>query len=211
MRLTFPSSRKNKISDASGSNPLIYYIRHGETDWNAEMRFQGRQEIPLNDKGRAQAKRNGDALNEVLTTPTDFDFVCSPMLRTRETMEIILNCLNLNTDAYRIDDRLVEMSYGDLEGVTIFDLKANHRDIHLERKADRWHFCPPGGESLAMTLDRVAPVLDEISKPSIIVAHGAVGRGVRKHLLGLSEKDAAWYTFPQDKVFKFAGNNEELL
>jgi broad specificity phosphatase PhoE len=62
-----------------------------------------------------------------------------------------------------------------------------------------------------MTLERVAPVLDEIVKPSIVVAHGAVGRGVRKHLLGLSEEDAAWFVFPQDKVFRFVGQVEELI
>lgn len=175
------------------------------------MRFQGRQDISLNKTGRAQAKRNGAALKAALANPDDFDFICSPMLRTRETMEIIRSELGLEPADYRIDERLVEMSYGDLEGVTIFELKANHRDIHLSRKTNRWHFCPPGGESLAMTLERAAPVFDEISKPSVVVAHGAVGRGVRKHLLDLDEQDAAWYTFPQDKVFRFESGIEELL
>lgn len=175
------------------------------------MRFQGRRDIPLNDTGRAQAKRNGQALSVHLGMAEGYDFICSPMHRTRETMEIIRSEMGLAVSDYRIEERLIEAAYGDLEGMTIHELKANHRETHRERKTNRWHFCPPGGESLSMTLERVAPVLDEIIKPSIVVAHGAVGRGVRKHLLGLTKEDAAWFVFPQDKVFRFESKTEELL
>lgn len=175
------------------------------------MRFQGRRDIPLNDTGRDQARRNGKALADFLGKAEGYDFICSPMQRTRETMEIIRGEMGLEPTQYAIEDRLIEAAYGELEGMTIHELKANHREIHRDRKTNRWHFCPPGGESLSMTLERVAPVLDEIAKPSIVVAHGAVGRGVRKHLLGLTEADAAWFVFPQDKVFRFVDQTETLV
>ena len=175
------------------------------------MRFQGRRDIPLNATGLEQAARNGKALADHLGKGEGYSFICSPMLRARQTMEIIREHMGLNPTDYRVDERLIESAYGDLEGMTIHELKANHRAIHLERKADRWRFCPPGGESLAMTLERVTPFLRETSKPAIVVAHGAVGRTVRKHFLDLMDVDAAWYEFPQDRVFRFETGKEELL
>ena len=66
---------------------LIYMIRHGQTDWNAEGRLQGQQDIPLNEIGRAQATRNGSTLlSSAGSAIADFDFVASPLSRTRETL-----------------------------------------------------------------------------------------------------------------------------
>ena len=59
----------------------IYFVRHGQTDWNAERRFQGQLDIPLNDTGRAQAARNGAALARVIGDSAGFDFVSSPLSR----------------------------------------------------------------------------------------------------------------------------------
>lgn len=175
------------------------------------MRFQGRRDIPLNEKGRAQARRNGKVLKAVLSDPESHDFICSPMDRARETMEIIRAELALGPQSYRVDERLIEAAYGDLEGTTLDELKANQRELHRSRKRDRWNFQPPGGESLKMAAERVRPVLDEISQPTVIVAHGAVGRAVRKLLLGISEADAGPFHFSQDKVFHFEGDRETLI
>ncbi|MCB1385910.1 MAG: histidine phosphatase family protein [Nitratireductor sp.] len=195
----------------SRRRPPIYYVRHGETDWNAQARFQGRRDIPLNDKGRAQAGRNGRALVAELGAADGFDFLCSPLSRARDTMEIIRGGMGLDPADYAIDERLIEASYGDLEGVSLSGIEARHPDLFETRRTDRWHFTPPGGESLAMTLARVSPLIDGLAGPTVIVAHGAVGRAVRRHLLGLSENDAAWYEFPQDKVFRFEDGGERLI
>jgi len=193
------------------NHPLIYYVRHGQTDWNAQARFQGRRDIALNDTGREQAKRNGMALAQHLEHPEGFDFISSPLKRTRETMEIIRTELGLPVDDYRIDERLIEASYGDLEGVSLGEIETNSPDLFKERRENRWHFQPPGGESLQMTMERVVPFLGGLTRPSIIIAHGAVGRTVRRHLLGLSEHEAGWFEFPQDKVFRFEGGGERLI
>ena len=70
--------------------PEIYFIRHGETPWNAERRYQGRQDIPLNARGEAQALRNGEILAAELARhgrdPNSFEWHASPLQRTRETM-----------------------------------------------------------------------------------------------------------------------------
>ncbi|MEO1066982.1 MAG: histidine phosphatase family protein, partial [Pseudomonadota bacterium] len=87
--------------------PLIYFIRHGQTDWNAEARFQGQQDIPLNDLGRDQARRNGTTLRDLID-PADFDFVASPLSRTRDTMEIVRRAMGLDPMTYAMDERLRE-------------------------------------------------------------------------------------------------------
>ena len=75
------------------SRPPIYFLRHGETDWNAAGRLQGRADIPLNAKGRGQARRNGGMLAELIDKPSAMHFVASPLTRTRETMQIARACL----------------------------------------------------------------------------------------------------------------------
>ena len=68
----------------------LYFVRHGETDWNAAKRYQGRRDIPLNATGRAQARRNGRVLADLLgSRAAALDHVASPLRRARETMEIL--------------------------------------------------------------------------------------------------------------------------
>ena len=87
----------------------IYCIRHGETDWNAQSRYQGQADIPLNDKGRRQARRNGKALREFMPQLETASFVASPLIRTRETMELVRSELGLDPLGYSLDDRLREV------------------------------------------------------------------------------------------------------
>ena len=81
------------------AGPTLYFVRHGETDWNAEGRLQGQHDIPLNDVGRAQAARCGGILRELLArdgrVPADFDYVAARWSRARETMEIVRAALGL--------------------------------------------------------------------------------------------------------------------
>ncbi|MGH6644424.1 MAG: histidine phosphatase family protein, partial [Bradyrhizobium sp.] len=98
--------------------PTIVFIRHGETDWNAEGRFQGQQDIPLNTRGRGQARRNGLILKERMPEAAAFDFVASPLERTRQTMEIVRAAMGLDPAAYRIDPILKEITFGEWEGHT---------------------------------------------------------------------------------------------
>ena len=64
-------------------SPLVYFVRHGETDWNAEGRLQGQADTDLNARGQAQATRNGRLLGRLVKDPGRFDFVSSPLKRTR--------------------------------------------------------------------------------------------------------------------------------
>lgn len=192
-------------------SPTLYYIRHGLTDWNAELRFQGQRDIPLNDVGRFQARKNGERLKTLEKSFASFDFVASPLGRTCETMEIVRENLGLPRSGYRTEASLVEMSYGDLEGTTLDELEIEQPDIYNGRLENRWDFQPPKGESLEMTMQRVIPFFNSIERDTVVVAHGAVGRTVRKFLLGLEAEDAAWFEFPQDQVFKIVDGKEEVF
>ena len=99
-------------------HPTIYFIRHGETDWNLEGRLQGQKDIPLNDLGRVQAEEAGRRLKKLVPLFEDLDYVASPMLRTRETMERLREAIGLYPDYYRLDERLVELTFGSWEGMT---------------------------------------------------------------------------------------------
>ncbi len=81
--------------------PLVYFVRHGQTAWNEEGRLQGQAETDITEKGRAQADRNGRRLAELIADPSAFDFVASPMRRTRETLQRVRAAMGLDPAAYR--------------------------------------------------------------------------------------------------------------
>ena len=118
------------------SLPTIYFIRHGETDWNAQRRYQGQADIPLNDTGRAQARRNGEALRAFLPRIGQADFIASPLQRTLETMRIVRGALGLAMDDFTIDPRLIELNYGHWEGQLASDLPHTDPDGLSARAAD---------------------------------------------------------------------------
>ncbi len=189
----------------------VYFVRHGQTDWNAELRFQGRQDVPLNALGRSQADDNGRKLAGLLEGADGLDFISSPLSRAKETMERVRAAMGLARADYRIDERLIEASYGVLEGVTLAEFKAANRELHRYRKANRWTFCPQGGESHEMTLTRVAQWHDELQRDAVVAAHGVVGRVLRYHLLALDPEEAGGFVFPQDKVLVIRRGEEEFV
>ncbi len=174
------------------------------------MRFQGQRDIPLNDFGRSQAKHNGEKLFDKIGKAEGIEFISSPLSRTRETMEIIRSAMGLPIEQYSMDDRLIEISYGDFEGKTKPELKSANRGLFLSRKDDAWNFRPSNGESQADTLIRIADWYGSLEdgKTYVVTAHGAVGRVLRYHLLDLDQQEAATFVFPQDEVFEITKGSE---
>ena len=195
------------------SGPLIYYIRHGETDWNAEFRYQGQQDIPLNEKGRSQAAHNGEKLARVLGKAEGFQFISSPLGRATETMEIIRGKMQLPARDYATDKRLIEVCYGEYEGVTQAEFKAKDRELYYERKNNMWTFRPKGGESHADIIGRISSWHNDLDPQGkyVVTAHGAVGRVTRHLLAGISVEEVARFVFPQDRIFVFSEQGEEVI
>lgn len=182
---------------------LIYLIRHGQTDWNAEGRLQGQQDIGLNKTGTAQAQRNGEKLRQLIDSD-GFDFVSSPLTRTRQTMEQILNALDRSKQSYRTDERLVEICFGDWEGNTLPEVAQSDPEGIRARQADKWHFTPPGikAESYESLSWRTGAWLRSVEKPTICVCHGGVIRTFFVLTGNASFHEAAYMDVPQDRILK---------
>ncbi|MEP0321688.1 histidine phosphatase family protein [Bauldia litoralis] len=191
--------------------PTIVFLRHGETNWNVEGRLQGQRDISLNDNGRAQGKRNGEAIRAAVPDIADFDFVASPLERSRETMEIARLAMGLDPSAFHLDDRLREITFGDWEGFTLAELRATHPDLVAARERDKWSFLPPGGESYEQLSERVQGWLATISRPTMAVSHGGVAPVLRRYLLDLDPQAAVTMSFPQDQAMLIKDGSTEWI
>jgi probable phosphoglycerate mutase len=179
----------------------LYFVRHGETEWNRVQRYQGQRDIPLNDKGRSQAQRNGRVLADLLgDRAAAFHYVASPLARARETMEIIRRQLTLPAAGYLTDDRLKEVHYGHWEGQLWSELPRTDPAGFAARQADVWNWQPDGGESYRMLSDRVRRWLTETARDAVVVSHGGVSKVLRGLVLQLTGTEIARLDVPQDKV-----------
>lgn len=183
----------------------LYFIRHGETDWNREARLQGQRDIPLNPLGRVQAEDAGRRLLGLVPDPTLLDYVASPMERTRDTMERVRGALSLSRAGYRTDPRLVELTFGDWEGLTWREVRARDPVRAKARERDKWTFAPPGGESYAVLTARIAPALEAITRDTAMVAHGGVARAVLHLYGGVDAETATHVDIWQGRVLVVAG------
>ncbi|MCK9910518.1 histidine phosphatase family protein, partial [Microbacteriaceae bacterium K1510] len=103
----------------------------------------------MNDRGRDQARRNGEALRALLPNIAAANYVASPLLRARETMEIVRTEMGLPPASYALDDRLKELHYGHWQGIFAADLPGIDAHGIRERAQDAFRWRPHGGESYA--------------------------------------------------------------
>ena len=189
------------------SLPTIYFIRHGETAWNAAGRFQGSKDIPLNDLGRVQATHAGDVLGDLVARNgqalDDLAFVASPLMRARVTMELVRTELGLPPEGFALDDRLREIAYGEWEGSTLPEMRASHPDLFAERERDKWHLSPPGGESYVSVTQRMREWYDSLPGNTVAVSHGGTTRALMVAIgVALPEKAADLF-IEQGAVYVF--------
>jgi broad specificity phosphatase PhoE len=187
--------------------PTIYYIRHGETEWNAEGRLQGAQDTSLNDLGRKQAVGAGGILAGLLArearSASSPAFVASPLGRARSTMELVRGTLRLPPDDYIIDDRLREIGYGRWEGATLAQMQLSDPEVFAKRQAEKWTVSPPGGESYASVQIRMRDWYDQLVVDTVAVAHGGTARALMVALGLETPASAADLTVEQGVVYVF--------
>lgn len=178
--------------------PTLYLLRHGQTEWNAERRIQGRLDSPLTDLGKAQVRRAAGVLAGRID-PHSARFVSSPLGRARASMDIVAETLGRTPGAYEVDDAVAELDFGAWCGRLVEELKAE--DAWAARSRDKWNFVPPGGESYAAMARRAAAWLDRVAQDTVLVAHGAFGRTLRGVHAGLTPDEIFALDEPQDCVF----------
>jgi len=163
---------------------MLYILRHGQTDWNLKHRTQGRTDIPLNETGRQMAIKAGEENKNI-----HFDLCyCSPLKRAKETAQLFLKGRDIEI---RFDERLMEMSFGDYEGIpnafetpgcplyTLF-----HDPAHYKAQG--------GAEGFEELYRRTGEFMEEIIYPLLqkkqdilIVGHGAMNASIRCRLLNV--------------------------
>jgi probable phosphoglycerate mutase len=187
--------------------PTIYYIRHGETEWNAAGRLQGTRDIPLNALGRKQAAGAGAILADLFArdgrSELALAFVASPLGRARSTMELVRGSLRLPPGDYAIDDRLREIGYGDWEGSTLAQMQALDPDLFARRQAEKWTLSPPGGESYVAVQARVSDWYRQLTADTVAVAHGGTARALMVALGIETPESAADLPIEQGAVYVF--------
>jgi len=181
---------------------MLYIMRHGKTDWNERRKLQGRTDIPLNAAGRAMA---GAAHKEYANVHLDVCYT-SPLLRARETAEILLSGRNIPIIA---DDRLTEMSFGICEGLEDRSLKPDNPINELFHHPERYTAPVEGAESLDELFLRTGDFLRDVVIPQLdrrrdilIVGHGAMNSALICQMCGLPRKDFWSAGLEQCKLLK---------
>jgi probable phosphoglycerate mutase len=190
--------------------PVLYYVRHGLTDWNREGRLQGRHDVPLNKAGRVQAGLCGDILRDLLAcagrAPAELGYVSSPLVRARETMEIIRASLDLDCSDYLVEARLAEIGFGDWEGLTYGDVLLRDPNVVDRREGSKWLFRPPGGETYEEVAQRVGAWYAGLARDTVVSAHGGTARALVALLAIAPPEDAVHHPIEQGVVYVFEGN-----
>lgn len=187
----------------------IYLVRHGETVWNTEGRFQGQLDSPLTRRGREQAIQNGMLLARALAGRSDFAMHISPLGRTQETAASIqthLSCAVLTSEP-----RIQEVTVGCWDGLTHTDIDAGWPGLLDGTTAFDWYFRAPDGEGYDAATVRVRSWLDEVRGNVVAVSHGLIERLVRGAYLGLAQDDALTLPVPQDVVWLLAQGQVKAL
>jgi broad specificity phosphatase PhoE len=187
--------------------PTIYYIRHGQTEWNALGRLQGVQDIPLNELGRTQSVHAGHILADLFgrdgEDASSIGFVASPLGRARQTMELVRGVLGLLLAGYAIDDRLREIGYGEWEGSTLAEMQVKDPDLFARRQIEKWTVAPPAGETYVSVQARMADWYRGLTGDTVVAAHGGTLRALMVALGLETPESAADLPIEQGVVYVF--------
>ena len=186
--IPLPSTRKPH------QGPRLLLVRHGETQWNRESRFQGIKDIPLNENGKAQGKKAAEFLKDI---PIDFA-VTSSMLRPKETAELILE--HHRDVTLESNSQLQEICHGLWEGKLEAEIESDFPGLLTQWKEAPETVQMPEGENLQQVWDRAIAgwhkIVEAHSKADspqtgIVVAHDAINKVIICYLLGL-KPDNFW-------------------
>ena len=162
---------------------LFYFLRHGETAWNAEGRLCGSTDVPLSDVGRRQAQLLARRLKPISVEA----LYTSPLGRALETACVIGAAIDREPV---IDRRLAELNYGAWEGRTFEEIQRATPATYRAWDADPGNMAPPEGESGVQLIERVTPFMANVAQRHpcgnvVVVCHKTVCRLLACHIMGV--------------------------
>jgi broad specificity phosphatase PhoE len=177
----------------------FYFVRHGQSEWNAIGRFQGQWDSDLSEIGRRQAHTTG----RLLAGHDIRAIVASPLDRARQTAEIVAEYVDAPVS---YDERIKEWHCGEWSGHLREDVMRRWPEAWAARLADPFHYRGPGCENYPDMFQRAAPFVEELrarEEPRIaVVSHGMIGKVIVSILLGLGEEETLAIHQPNDVVFR---------
>lgn len=183
--------------------PPLYILRHGETEWNAQNRLQGRFDSALTAAGKAQAQSQRAILKTC--DLAGFSALTSPQGRAFHTASLALEGL---VDGIVTDGRLREIGVGDWAGHTRADLMTSEPDA---RDTFALYERAPGGEGFSALRARCESFLDDLDGPAVLVTHGITSRMLRLVVLGLRGDSLRELPGGQGVVFHLEGGQQNRL
>ena len=162
---------------------LFYFLRHGETAWNAEGRLCGSTDVPLSDVGRRQGQLLAFRMKSILIDA----LYSSPLGRALETARVIGEAVGCEPV---VDHRLAELNYGAWEGGTFEEIQRATPAAYRAWDMDPANLAPPEGESGVQLIERVMPFLGEVAQKHqqgnvVVVCHKTVCRLLACHIMGV--------------------------
>lgn len=196
-------------SHEAGNTPMIFLVRHGETEWNRAGRYQGARDSPLTQRGRTQALATARTLASELTDPPpQLRAYVSPLGRARETAAIIAQSVSLDI---QLEPRIAEVSLGAWDGMSMYEIEMEFPGALSGTKGHDWYFRSPDGETFEAALARVANWLGDVKLPALAVTHGLASRLIRGAYEGLSKPDMLQLDVSQDGFYRMSAGRSALV
>ncbi len=185
----------------------VFFVRHGETEYNQEKRLQGWCDSPLSDRGKQQVHQLAKTIAQL---DIQHAFV-SPLGRAQQTVEIIQSYLDFTKENL---PELREVSFGDFEGNTLPELDIKFPGMWEARMDDKWSYRPPGGEANKDALPRAHEVIKRIEafnsdRALLIVAHFAINRIILSLLAGIEPEETVRINVPHSIIYRAQQLNGE--
>ena len=180
---------------------MILLLRHGQTEFNREGRFQGHVDSPLTELGIRQAEAMGGLVRDLIGEDKGWRVVASPLGRAYRTAEVVANVVGL-TDI-EIDPRLIEITFGDWDGRLRAEIEAEAGPAFTR---SGWDFSAPNGEPFEAVVARTSAWLESLppepERRVIAVSHGVTTRVLRGVYASFDRATTLDQPVPQDAVYR---------
>lgn len=184
----------------------IFIMRHGETEFNTQGRYQGQLDSPLTEHGVEQVRQMARLLRYSVDQSSEWRVISSPLGRALQSTQILCEILGFDFNKVETDSRLSEVSVGSWSGLTLKEIEQDWANRLTGTTMYDWYFHSPDGESYEAVQERVTDWLDSVSSyPQVIaVTHGLTSRILRGVYAGLTRQETLALEVSPSACFQLA-------